>query len=150
MLQKTRGGKSVDFTEMSNTLRDVIDANIFIVSRKGKLLGFSINQQIENERMKKMLEERQFPVEYTENLFHITSTTTNLDINSEYTAFPVENKELFRTGLTTIVPIIGGGERLGTLILSRLSDSFNEDDLILAENGATVVGWRFSMRKQSK
>ncbi|PWU68878.1 GTP-sensing pleiotropic transcriptional regulator CodY [Gracilibacillus dipsosauri] len=139
MLQKTRG-KSVDFTEMSNTLRDVIDANIFIVSRKGKLLGFSINQQIENERMKKMLEERQFPVEYTENLFHITSTTTNLDINSEYTAFPVENKELFRTGLTTIVPIIGGGERLGTLILSRLSDSFNEDDLILAENGATVVG----------
>ncbi|MFB8734489.1 hypothetical protein ACEQPO_13005 [Bacillus sp. SL00103] len=43
-------------------------------------------------------------------------------------------------GLTTIVPIIGGGDRLGTLILSRLQDTFKDDDLILAEYGATVVG----------
>ncbi|MFC4404587.1 GTP-sensing pleiotropic transcriptional regulator CodY [Gracilibacillus xinjiangensis] len=139
MLQTTKG-KSVNFTDMSNTLRDVIEANVFIVSRKGKLLGFSINQQIENDRMKKMLEERRFPTEYTDNLFNITATTTNLDIESEYTAFPVENKELFQSGLTTIVPIIGGGQRLGTLILSRLSESFEDDDLVLAEYGATVVG----------
>ncbi|WP_058307822.1 GTP-sensing pleiotropic transcriptional regulator CodY [Gracilibacillus massiliensis] len=139
MLQKTQG-KSVDFTDMSKTLRDVIGANIFIVSRKGKLLGFSINQQIENDRMKKMLEERQFPENYTENLFNITTTTTNLTIDSEYTAFPIENRDLFQNGLTTIVPIIGGGQRLGTLILSRLSDSFKDDDLVLGEYGATVVG----------
>ncbi|MFD2657210.1 MULTISPECIES: GTP-sensing pleiotropic transcriptional regulator CodY [Gracilibacillus] len=139
MLQKTKG-KSVDFSDMSKTLRDVIEANIFIVSRKGKLLGFAINQQIENERMKKMLEERQFPETYTDNLFNISTTTTNIDIDSEYTAFPVENRDLFAQGLTTIVPIIGGGERLGTLILSRLSDSFDDGDLVLAEYGATVVG----------
>ncbi|MGN8645006.1 GTP-sensing pleiotropic transcriptional regulator CodY [Gracilibacillus sp. HCP3S3_G5_1] len=139
MLQKTKR-KSVDFTEMSKTLRDVIETNIFIVSRKGKLLGFAINQQIENERMKRMLEERQFPPTYTDNLFNISTTTTNIDIDSEYTAFPVENRDLFKNGLTTIVPIIGGGERLGTLILSRLSASFDEDDLVLAEYGATVVG----------
>src|SRR5699024_11457521 len=54
--------------------------------------------------------------------------------------FPYENRDLFRDGLTTIVPMIGGGERLGTLILGRLVDSFNADDLILAEYGATVVG----------
>ena len=88
------------------------------VSRRGKLLGFAINQQIENERMKKMLEDEQFPEEYTKNLFNIQETTPNLDINSEYTAFPVENKRPISNGLTTIVPIIGGGERLGTLILS--------------------------------
>ena len=45
--------------------------------------------------------------------------------------FQVENKELFREGLTTIVPIIGGGERLGTLILSRLQEKFHDDDFIL-------------------
>lgn len=55
--------------------------------------------------MKQMLEERQFPEEYTSNLFNIQETTTNIDINSEYTAFPVENKDLFSKGLTTIVPI---------------------------------------------
>ncbi|SDL74319.1 GTP-sensing pleiotropic transcriptional regulator CodY [Sediminibacillus halophilus] len=139
MLQKTTG-KSVNFNDMSATLRDIITANIFVVSRRGKLLGFAINQQIENERMKSMLEERQFPKEYTDSLFNIQETTSNIDIDSPYTAFPVENKELFQKGLTTIVPIIGGGERLGTLILSRLTQSFSEDDLLLAEYGATVVG----------
>src|SRR5690606_29624915 len=106
LLQGTKGS-SVDFTEMSKTLRDVIDANIFIVSRKGKLIGFAINQTIENPRMKRMLEERQFPLTYTENLFTIRETTINLPVDSEYTAFPEENKDLFRDGLTTIVPIIG-------------------------------------------
>lgn len=139
MLQKTTG-KSVDFNDMSATLRDVIEANTFVLSRRGKLLGFAINQEIENERMKAMLSERQFPQEYTENLFKIEETTADIDINSEYTAFPVENRELFENGLTTIVPIIGGGQRLGTLILSRLNSNFNDDDLLLAEYGATVVG----------
>ncbi|MFB4167504.1 GTP-sensing pleiotropic transcriptional regulator CodY [Virgibacillus sp. JSM 102003] len=139
MLQKATG-KSVNFNEMSASLRDVIKGNIFILSRRGKLLGFAINQEIENERMKSMLEERQFPEEYTDGLFNIHETTANLDIDSRYTAFPVENRELFSNGLTTIVPIIGGGERLGTLILSRLNDSFSDDDLLLAEYGSTVVG----------
>lgn len=139
MLQKTTG-KSVNFNDMSETLRDSIGGNIFILSRRGKLLGFAIKQEIENERMKTMLAQRQFPEEYTQNLFTIAETTPNIDINSELTAFPVENRDLFKNGLTTIVPIIGGGERLGTLVLSRLTDSFNDDDLLLAEYGATVVG----------
>lgn len=139
MLQKTTG-KSVNFNDMSQTLRDTIGANIFILSRRGKLLGFAIKQEIENERMKNMLSERQFPEEYTKNLFTIQETTPNIDINSDFTAFPVENRDLFKNGLTTIVPIIGGGERLGTLVLSRITESFNDDDLLLAEYGATVVG----------
>ena len=94
-----------------------------------------------------MLEDRQFPEEYTRNLFNVPETSSNLDINSEYTAFPVENRDLFQAGLTTIVPIIGGGERLGTLILSRLQNQFEDDDLILAEYGATVVGMEILREK---
>jgi transcriptional pleiotropic repressor len=40
----------------------------------------------------------------------------------------------------TVVPIIGGGDRLGTLVLTRLSGAFDDDDLILAEYGSTIVG----------
>lgn len=146
MLQKA-AGKPVNFKEMAETLRDVIEANVFVVSRRGKLLGFSIKQSIENERMKKMLEDRQFPEDYTKNLFNIQETSSNLDVESSYTAFPIENKELFNSGLTTIVPIIGGGERLGTLVLARLEEQFHDDDLILAEYGATVVGMEILREK---
>ncbi|HLO12350.1 MAG TPA: GTP-sensing pleiotropic transcriptional regulator CodY [Pseudoneobacillus sp.] len=149
LLQKA-AGKPVNFKEMSETLSEVIEANIFVVSRRGKLLGFAINQQIENERMKKMLEDRQFPEEYTKNLFNIQETSSNLDVESEHTAFPIENKELFRSGLTTIVPINGGGERLGTLILARLEEKFHDDDLILGEYGATVVGMEILREKSEE
>ena len=138
LLQKS-GGQHVNFKDMAETLSEVIDANIFVVSRRGKLLGFAIKQEIENERMQKMLEERQFPEDYTASLFKIEETSPNIKITSEFTAFPIENKDLFQTGLTTIVPIIGGGQRLGSLIIARLDQEFGDDDLILAEYGATVV-----------
>jgi transcriptional pleiotropic repressor len=146
LLQKS-AGKQVNFKEMAAKLSEVIEANIFVVSRRGKLLGFAINQQVENDRMIKMLEDRQFPEEYTQNLFNVKETSSNLDIDNEHTAFPVENRELFRSGLTTVVPIIGGGERLGTLILARLEASFEDDDLILGEYGATVVGMEILREK---
>ena len=156
LLQKTRkinamlqraAGKQVNFNEMAETLSEVIKTNIFVVSRRGKLLGFAINNRIESDRMKQMLEDRQFPEEYTKNLFNITETSPNIDFESEYTAFPVENPELFKNGLTTIVPIIGGGERLGTLILARVEEQFEDEDLILAEYGATVVGMEILREK---
>ena len=159
LLEKTRkinsmlqasAGKPVNFKEMADPLGDIIDSNVYILSRKGKLLGISIHQQIENERMKKMFEERQFPEEYTHSLFTISETSSNLDINNEHTAFPVENKDLFQNALTTIVPIVGGGERLGTLILARLSSQFEDDDLILAEYGATVVGMEILREKSEE
>ena len=56
------------------------------------------------------------------------------------TAFPVESREKYPFGLTTVVPIFGAGERLGTIILSRMNNRFADDDLVLAEYGATVVG----------
>ncbi|MDQ0337258.1 transcriptional pleiotropic repressor [Caldalkalibacillus uzonensis] len=138
MLQKVAG--PVNFREMAEVLSEVIGANVFVVSRKGKLLGFSIAQEIENERYTRMLEERKFPAEYTEGLLRIQETSANLDINSPYTAFPVEMKDVFKDALTTVVPIVGGGERLGTLVLGRVNERFEDDDLILAEYGATVVG----------
>jgi transcriptional pleiotropic repressor len=159
LLEKTRrinallqqsAGKPVNFKEMAQTLSNIIEANVFVVSRRGKLLGIHLHQEIENERMKKMIEERQFPEEYTKGLFNVQETSSNIEIDSPYTAFPVENREIFSKGLTTVVPIIGGGERLGTLILSRLNEHFSDDDLILGEYGATVVGMEILREKSEE
>lgn len=138
MLQTISG--PVNFKEMSEVLSEVIEANVFVVSRKGKLLGFSIYHQIENERMTNYLHEKKFPPEYTEGILKIQETSANLGMDNPLTSFPVEMKDIFKDALTTVVPIVGGGDRLGTLVLGRISDHFKDDDLILAEYGATVVG----------
>ena len=146
-LLQNAAGKSVNFKEMSQTLCEVIEANVFIISRRGKLLGFAVHRKIENDRMKQMLEDRQFPEEYTNNLATITETSSNLDINSEHSAFPVENKDLFKDGLTTIVPIIGGGERLGTLIIARVAKPIKMMTLCLRNMDLQWLVWRSFVKR---
>lgn len=139
LLQKT-AGHPVNFMEMAEVLGDVIGANIYILSRKGKILGYAMPQQVNSERIEKIIQDRRFPGDYSHQLLNVKETTANIDIKSPYTAFPVEMEDVFKDSLTTIVPVIGGGDRLGTLILARVTDTFIDDDLILAEVGATVVG----------
>ena len=54
MLQNRRG-TSVNFMEMSETLCEVIDTNVFVVSSSGKIIGNALSQQIQSERMKEIM-----------------------------------------------------------------------------------------------
>ena len=47
-------------------------------------------------------------------------------IDNELTVFPPENREVFLNSRTTIFPILGGGERLGTLVLGRVQDDLQK------------------------
>jgi len=47
---------------------------------------------------------------------------------------------MFGEKRTTIVPVNGNGERIATLILARYDRDFNDDDLLLAEYAAAVIG----------
>ena len=97
-----------------------------------------------------MLEERHIPSEYTERLMEVKQTESNIDIDNVLTVFPPENRELFIDSRTTIFPILGGGERLGTLVLGRVHDDFNENDLVLGEYAATVIGMEILREKHSE
>ena len=56
MLQN-RKGTSVNFMEMSETLCEVIDTNVFVVSSSGKILGHALSHQVQSERMKEILKQ---------------------------------------------------------------------------------------------
>ncbi len=128
------------YDKMAIILGDILDSNAYIISSDGSLLGFNEKHDVNNDRVKNMFVEKQFPKNYTDMVGHLNVTEANITIDSDMTAFPVESRELYPAGLTTIVPIFGAGERLGTIMLSRIENSFNEDDLVLAEYSATVVG----------
>lgn len=138
MLQKVAG--PVNFKDMADLLSELIESNVFILSRKGKLLGHALIQEIDNDRINQIISERQFPEGYNDKLLQVQSTSANLDPSSPYSMFPSAMKDVFSDALTTVVPVVGGGQRLGTLILSRIGRPYGDDDLILAEYGATVVG----------
>ena len=65
--------------------------------------------------------------------------------------FPEEEQERFESNsYTVILPIRGGGDRLGTLVIGRMDSDFKDDDLVLAEYASTVVGIEILHEKQDK
>lgn len=128
------------YDKMAMILGDILESNAYIISDTGVLLGYNEKLDVNNERVRHMFEEKKFPESYTVAADDLTKTEANIAITSDLTAFPVELREKYPYGLTTIIPLYGAGERLGTIILARVEQSFNDDDLVLAEYGATVVG----------
>jgi transcriptional pleiotropic repressor len=139
LLQK-EAGNAVSFMDMAEVLRDTINANIYVVSRKGKILGYGLTADQQTPELTRMVQqERRFPPEYNNVLMKIEETSSNLDGDSPYHYLADQINGLFEFKYITIVPIIGGGDRLGTLVLTRKDSPFVDDDLILAEYGSTVV-----------
>ncbi|HHU75293.1 MAG TPA: GTP-sensing pleiotropic transcriptional regulator CodY [Firmicutes bacterium] len=150
ILQKT-AGQRVDFNEVSEVLKNVIQANVYVVSREGKILGNAIVDEFECELMvSQVLKNGEFPERYNDFLLRDDETRVNLVQKTNDCVFLHSENCLFTNKLTTVVPIIGGGKRLGTLLLARFAESFEAEDLILAENGATVVGMEILRARAEK
>ena len=88
LLQKHKG-IAVDFKDVAQTISNVTVTNVFIVSRRGKILGSSLNELLKSERISNMLtESKHIPSEYTELLMQVQQTEANIDIDSDLTVFP--------------------------------------------------------------
>ncbi|MFD1426278.1 GTP-sensing pleiotropic transcriptional regulator CodY [Kroppenstedtia sanguinis] len=149
LLQRT-GGQAVSFKEMAEVLRDMILANVYVVSRRGKILGFgTVQESAGDDLQRRAVFEGHLGEEYNDLLKSVRETSANQDENSPF-SLNHQTDENESHGYTTLVPIMGGGDRLGTLLLTRFDQPFVEDDLVLAEYGATVVGMEILEMKAEK
>lgn len=145
-----KGVEPVDFGEICRLLSEVLECNVYIASKKGKILGHAFIEEFECDIMKeKVCEDNKFPESYNKKLLDIIDTVANLKSKG---LCVLEGNKKCKTEekLTTIVPIIGNRERMGTLLLARFGKNFNEDDLVLVEYSATVVGMEMLSAKQSE
>ena len=140
ILQKT-ATEAVMFSDICKTLSEVMNCNVYVASRKGKILGYGIKDEFEAEILKsKLVSDSKFPEDYNSMLLGITETDPNLK-GSNYLGFDLSDESVETPEkVTTIIPIIGNRERLGTLILVRYEENFSDDDLVLAEYSAAIVG----------
>ena len=138
ILQKA-AGHPISFAEMAETLGRNIESNVYILGRKGKVLGYYFLEDFHCPTMEDIVkQEAHYPDQYNDDLMRINETLVNID-RAGACVFDNQNECLLKDKYTTVVPISGGGQRLGTLLLSKTGE-FDSDDLILAEIGATVIG----------
>jgi transcriptional pleiotropic repressor len=150
LLEKTRAinkliqraaGHPVDFDEMAKVLSSSIKANCYIVGRRGKILGYSFMGGFGCDTMEDIVvHSERFPESYNEGLLRVTETRSNTTQVANGCVFNEPERCHFNNKITTIVPVLGGGERVGTLVLAKFDEEFTDEDLILAEYGSTVVG----------
>ena len=158
LLQKTRtinkflqnsGNKPVSFSVLSDTLNEVLSSNVYILSSKGKVLGSSFTHEADSSIvLDENSGEEKLPQDYIDNVNKASETIANLTKESLLSVFKGDIGSYNK--YATIVPIVGGGDRLGTLILSRYDKEFSDDDLSLAEYSATVVGMEILRSKSEE
>lgn len=152
LLQKNTGNP-VDFKEITQVLSTMINCNVYIVGRRGKVLGFTLVEGFQCDVIEEIINESErFPEDYNENLLSVNQTQANM-LSEEMCVFEgPEGSEgcPFGGKITTVVPIMGGSERQGTLLLAKFNVQFTEADLILAEYGATVVGMEILRSKTER
>lgn len=145
LLDKTRkinkllhnsSSQKVVFNDICKALSEILESNILVISKKGKVLGIGrktgvdeIGELLTGEMgmmIDKMLNER---------LLSVLSTKEN--VNLATLGFESEDIKKFQA---IIAPIDIAGERLGTLFIYKCNEQYEIDDIILSEYGTTVVG----------
>lgn len=148
VLQKTRrinktlqtsSGSKVSFNKLAETLGEVLDSNIYVLNTKGKILGLYLSDVQDSSVIEdESTNQKMFSKEYNDSLLKITETVDNVTGQALVDLFPQEYSRSEK--FLTVVPILGSGQRLGSLVLSRYDEMFNDDDLVISEYSATVIG----------
>lgn len=145
LLDKTRkigkllhnnNSSKVVFNDICRVLCEILNSNVLVISRKGKVLGIGDASGVDSitelivDRVGSFIDSM-----LNERLLAVLSTKEN--VNLETLGFETEDTGKFEAIIT---PIEIAGERLGTLFIYKCDNKYDIDDIILCEYGTTVVG----------
>ena len=144
LLDKTRkinkllhnnNSSKVVFNDICAVLTEILDSNVLVVSKKGKILGVSKSNKV--REISELITESVGSIDnmLNERLLSVLSTKEN--VNLETLGFSSDAVEGCQAIIT---PIDIAGERLGTLFIYKQDATYSIDDIILSEYGTAVVG----------
>ncbi len=145
LLDKTRkigkllhnnNSSKVVFSDICKVMREIMESNVLVISRKGKVLGVGKAEGVDS--ITELIDETVggfIDSMLNERLLSVLSTKEN--VNLETLGFESKDIKKFKALIT---PIEIAGERLGTLFIYKCDAQYDIDDIILCEYGTTVVG----------
>jgi transcriptional pleiotropic repressor len=145
LLDKTRkigkllhnnNSSKVVFNDICKVMRDILNSNILVISRKGKVLGLAASQGV--DVIDELLRNQVgcfIDGQLNERLLAVLSTKEN--VNLATLGFEHTDVHKFQAVISHIEI---AGERLGSLFVYKCNEQYDIDDIILCEYGTTVVG----------
>ena len=123
----------VVFNDICRVMKDSIFSDVFVISRKGKVLGAVLHE--ENDALIAEPVGNFIDKNLNDRFLGVLSTQENA--NLEMFGFDAKDAKSHKA---LISPIVIAGERKGTLLVMRNNEDYTIDDIILCEYGANVVG----------
>lgn len=133
-LLNDRHSSKVAFVDICSVLGQILSANAYVFSSKGKILGAYADG---TGTISSLQDKRGTYVEAKLNERFLNVLSTKENVNLETLGFSKEEIAGFKALIT---PISIGEERLGTLFLYRREEEFCIEDIILSEYSTTVIG----------
>lgn len=145
LLDKTRkigkllhnnNSSKVVFNDICKVMKEILLSNVLVISKKGKVLGYSYSSQV--DVITELLQDEVgsfIDASLNERMLSVLSTKEN--VNLDTLGFEEIDTSKFEA---VIAPIDIAGERLGTLFIYKCDGQYDIDDIILCEYGTTVVG----------
>lgn len=135
---QNRGEKEVSFNELCQTLAEILEVNVYVINSKGKILG---SKMMDVDTSSILADPETgilfFSEEHNENMLKFDQTVRNLSKDEISNTFTGDVETVSKN--VSIIPIKSKSKRIGTLVLARTGEEFNDADMILAEYAATVV-----------
>lgn len=149
LLEKTRSiyksfqndwsSQKMEFNGFAQTLSDLIVANVYVMDTGKKLIGSAKTLEMEKDSIQSYIVDDSVSTEFANQVLEMNQTRLNLRFeDANQTESKVKN--LFPQSLTTIIPILSKRNDLGRLIISRSPMPLIEEEVLLVEYGAMVIG----------
>lgn len=126
----------VVFNDICKVMSEILNSNVLVISKKGKVLGISSTSGV--EEITELIEDEVggfVDKLFNERLLNVLSTKENVNLIT--LGFGEGYSDKYQA---IIAPIDIAGERLGTLFMYKVDYQYDIDDIILCEYGTTVVG----------
>lgn len=141
-----RGDVEVSFNELCDTLADILQVNVYVINSKGKILG---SKMVDTNTSSIFADPETgnlfFSEDHNKGMLKIYDTIPNLTKEDIAKTFSGDTETYDKK--VSVVPIQSRGQRVGTLVLARNGEAFNDADVILAETAATVVSMEITRAK---
>lgn len=136
LTESTTGSFSYD--QLSKILSEVINANVYIIDVNGNVLGTGYINAEDTSTMVDEKGDEKISQYHNENFLMLREPLTNLKGNQ--TLKVLGPNYTMTDKYHCIIPTHCGGQRQGTLIVTRYNPRFSEEDIALCEYGSAVVG----------
>ena len=127
----------VSFDELCQMLGEMLEANVHVLSRNGKVLA-SVSEAGGDSPFSEEEGRIMLPKEQNDSMMKLSDAMVNVTLEEVKQLYGEEYDNAAKYHL--IEPVFNCGNRIATMLVARPDVMFTEEDVVICELGATIVG----------